>query len=62
MYIWLILIVVLGLLIYFIIKSQQHSGLGSSYIQEDPIEIVKRRYARGEITKEEFEKIKKDLD
>ncbi len=28
----------------------------------DPKEILKRRYARGEITKEQFDQMKKDLD
>ncbi len=29
--------------------------------KNDPLEIAKARYARGEITKEEFEEIKKNL-
>jgi uncharacterized membrane protein len=28
---------------------------------EGPLQILKRRYARGEMTKEDFERMKKDL-
>ncbi|MFI5341971.1 MAG: SHOCT domain-containing protein [Candidatus Methylomirabilales bacterium] len=34
------------------------SGTGPA---EAPLDILKRRYARGEITKEEFERMKQDL-
>ncbi len=30
--------------------------------KKDYLEILKRRYARGELTKEEFENLKKDLE
>ncbi len=39
-------------------------GLGSSSIPpqgESPFDILKKRYSRGEITKEEYEGIKRDL-
>ena len=29
--------------------------------EDSPLEILKRRYARGELTREQFESIKKDL-
>lgn len=32
-----------------------------SYVDEDPLEILKRRYARGEITREEYERMREDL-
>lgn len=35
--------------------------LGASVVAESPLDIIKERCAKGEITKEEFEKIKKDI-
>lgn len=56
---WLLLI---GFAVYLYLLSNNKihvSGQGGFY--ESPLDIVKKRFARGEITREQFEEIKKDL-
>lgn len=57
--IWFLIAVVVALIIYIIITVQK-SGGGAGQ-QETPLDIAKRRYAHGEISKEEFERIRRDL-
>lgn len=55
------LIVPVALAIWWFTKgaeSRDHGRLPG----ETPLDILKKRYARGEITKELFESMKKDLD
>ena len=54
---WLIL---LGVIIYLLI-SLVAPGREPGHREEDPLEIAKRRYAKGEIAREEFGQILKDL-
>jgi putative membrane protein len=51
---WLLLI---GLA-YLIYLNVDKKNMGAG---ESPLEIVKKRYARGQITHEQFEEIKKDI-
>ncbi|MDP2766932.1 MAG: SHOCT domain-containing protein [Candidatus Methanoperedens sp.] len=53
------LLVLIGLVL--LIKYLWESGGGTRREQESAIELLKKRYARGEISKEEFEEKKKDL-
>ena len=46
--------------IYFLLQASKSKGFGDSII-ETPLDILKKRYAKGEIDKEEFECKKKDL-
>jgi len=59
--VWSILLIILGLLVFIIIKSIKSSGYNASS-GETPLDILKKRYAKGDITKEEFDRIKKDLE
>ncbi len=54
---WIIIIV----LAYFLIKSLIEQNKTRSSEGKSALDIAKERYARGEITKEELEEIKKNL-
>jgi putative membrane protein len=55
---WVLIIV----LIVWAIKKVAERGSGSGGTgKRDPLDIAKERYAKGEISKEQFEQIKKDL-
>ena len=59
MFVWWIFIIFGAIaLIRWLIK--QPNGLGADY-SKTPVEILKERYAKGEIDKKEFETKKKDL-
>ena len=61
--IWVILIV--ALVAYLMGWRPEDLNLGQRQGRSDekaPLEIVKERYARGEITKEEYERMRSDLD
>lgn len=53
---WIALLAIIALVLYQVLKSGRQAGA-----RENPLDILKARYARGEITKEEFEAKKKDL-
>jgi putative membrane protein len=61
MFMWIIFLVVLGVAIYFIVQTLKNKNI-SGDVQETPLSIMKKRYAKGEITKEEFDRMKKDLE
>ena len=51
-------LVILG--IVFIVRTAIKGGKGIEH-KETPLDILKKRYAQGEITKDEFERMKDDL-
>jgi putative membrane protein len=58
---WMLFIVIIAVvLIYFVVQRAKSKGnLGVS--GETSLDILKKRYAKGEITKDEFDRMKNDL-
>ena len=57
---WVLIIVLIVLLIRSLLSSNRSRSAGPN-LEDSALEILKKRYARGEIDKEEFEAKKKDL-
>ena len=55
---WLIPLIII-LVIYFLVINNSRNKNGQN--TETPLEILKKRYAEGEITKEQFEEMKKNI-
>jgi putative membrane protein len=56
---WILLVAGAVLLVLWIVGK---SGRGTrARVEESALDILKKRYARGEITKEQYEEMKKDI-
>ncbi len=61
-FMWIFWILIIGLIISVVLKLVNPPLPYNQVAPESSMEILKKRYARGEISKEEFEQIKKDLE
>lgn len=60
MFMGIVVLIVLAVVVYFIVqafRAKNSAGAG----QESPLDILKKRYAKGDISKEEYDRIKNDL-
>jgi len=54
------LLLLIVLIIYFLFSK---TSFGQSFtMNEAPLDILKKRYAKGEISKEQYETMKKDIE
>ncbi len=60
-FMWILLVVIIVAAVLLITRVTR-PGKSNSSFRDSSIDILKRRYARGEITKEEFQRMKKDLE
>lgn len=61
MLLWILLIVGIVLLIVWLVRQSGSRSGGSDDREETALDILKKRYAKGEIGKEEFEQMKREL-
>jgi putative membrane protein len=62
MFMWLILFLIAGVVIYLVVNRRNSDDNLKKPVGEDPVEILKRRYASGEISEDEFNRMKHELE
>lgn len=55
---WLVLLVVMVLLAVWLYRNLSQGSVSS---RETPLDTLKRRYARGEINQDEYDRIRRDI-
>ena len=57
------ILIIIGIILFIVwlVKRVTHSGTEQPRIGNKALEVLKERYAKGEITKDQYEDIKKDL-
>ncbi len=58
---WFFWVILLGVIIWGILQFTNRNQQLSENDLETPLAILKKRYAKGEISKEEFEEIKEKI-
>jgi putative membrane protein len=58
---WIVILGIVGVVIWLIVRTQKQQGSRGWPQGESPLDIAKKRYARGEISREEYENLKRDL-
>lgn len=56
---WLIVLLLIGVTVWFVVSASRRDGWRPR--EEAPEQLLKRRYARGEIDRETYERMLEDL-
>jgi putative membrane protein len=52
---------IIALIVWGVLKLNHSEIATSAQVKDNPLDVAKQRYAKGEISREEFDQIKKDL-
>lgn len=57
-----VMMLIVALVVIIVIRMLRGSHFGAHHhMHRDPLDIAKERYARGELTKEQYDALRKDL-
>ena len=59
-FMWLLFLALVAVVIFLVVRTSKLSGQAQPPA-ETPLDILKKRYAKGEITKEEYDRMKNEL-
>ncbi len=59
-FIWILFLIIAVVIVYLIVRITSMKRI-TAPSTDTPLEILKKRYAKGKITKDDFERIKKDI-
>ncbi|MEJ2640840.1 MAG: SHOCT domain-containing protein [Desulfosarcinaceae bacterium] len=62
MLMWLFVIIVIAVVLYLIFNRNLPGGGSYGGRDETPLDILKQRYAKGEISKEDFDRMKREIE
>ena len=55
-------LVLIGVVAYALGWRPQFNQMGPTQTKQTPVELLKERYARGEISREEYDQMRRDLE
>lgn len=58
---WILIIFLISSVIRMFLGGRHHDWYRHQLADKSPLDILKERYAKGEITKKEFDEMKKDI-
>ncbi|HSO20958.1 MAG TPA: SHOCT domain-containing protein [Desulfosarcina sp.] len=61
MFMWLLVIVVIAVVLYLVFNRNRTGGDLHGGHGEAALDILKRRYAKGEISRDDFDRMKRDI-